>query len=226
MGALNISGITTTIGGTYENVSVGGLATINGDLTCEDLLIEGIATLNGKVNAQNATIRGVCTISNALNCAKIKIEGTCTINVKLHAEEVNLSGLLTHNGDIEAEKFCCNGVFKISGSINADEINVILATGGSAKELCGHNIKIRKSSVDHFSAFLEILPWTHKKKFLETDTIEGDIIDIEYTTAKIVRGKNVVIGQMCRVETVEYHDTLVVDPSAIVGVSKKIEKEG
>ena len=46
---------------------------------------------------------------------------------------------------------------------------------------------------------------------LVTDTIEGDDIYVEYTTAKTVRGNNVRIGDGCDIGLVEYKNSFELD---------------
>jgi hypothetical protein len=53
--------------------------------------------------------------------------------------------------------------------------------------------------------------------------IEGDFIDLEYTTADIIRGNIVIIGPGCNVGRIEYRDQITVHPEAKVG---KVEKIG
>jgi hypothetical protein len=51
---------------------------------------------------------------------------------------------------------------------------------------------------------------------LEADLIEGNNISIEYTEVKTVRGNNILIGDNCRVDLVEYSGELGISPNAIV----------
>ncbi|MCL0069946.1 hypothetical protein M1O56_05235 [Dehalococcoidia bacterium] len=57
---------------------------------------------------------------------------------------------------------------------------------------------------------------------LETELIEGDEILLEWTRAKTVRGKQIVIGEGCEIERVEYSESLEVDESARVGERVKL----
>jgi len=57
---------------------------------------------------------------------------------------------------------------------------------------------------------------------LETELIEGHDILLEWTRAKTVRGKQIVIGEGCEIERVEYSESLEVDESARVGERVKL----
>ena len=45
------------------------------------------------------------------------------------------------------------------------------------------------------------------EKRLTAETIEGDVVWLENTTAKVVRGKNVTVGPGCVVDLVEYAES-------------------
>ena len=63
--------------------------------------------------------------------------------------------------------------------------------------------------------------WMWHEKRLTADLIEGDDIVLEYTTAKVVRGRNVSLGEGCDVEVVEYTGTFSrADDAKVGGVSK------
>jgi len=46
--------------------------------------------------------------------------------------------------------------------------------------------------------------------------IEADEISLEATVAKMVRGKRVTIGPGCRIDQVEYTESLQIDPKSVV----------
>ena len=57
---------------------------------------------------------------------------------------------------------------------------------------------------------------------LTTDVIEGDDIYLEYTKAKIVRGKDIELGQGCEIGLIEYKDSYKQDEKAVVNNYKKM----
>ena len=59
-------------------------------------------------------------------------------------------------------------------------------------------------------------------KILTADIIEGDLIYLENTNAKIVRGNNVTIGTGCKIELVEYKESFKKDEKSIVDKNNKI----
>jgi cytoskeletal protein CcmA (bactofilin family) len=59
-------------------------------------------------------------------------------------------------------------------------------------------------------------------KILTSNIIEGDLIYLENTNAKIVRGKNVTIGAGCKIELVEYKESFKKDEKSVVDKYNKI----
>ncbi len=51
---------------------------------------------------------------------------------------------------------------------------------------------------------------------LDVELIEGDDVSLEATNAQIIRGKRVKVGDRCRIDTVEYSESLEVSPKATV----------
>ena len=64
--------------------------------------------------------------------------------------------------------------------------------------------------------------WRGAAAELTASSIEGDEIELEDTTADVVRGKRVVIGPGCHIKTVEYIDTLDVHEDAEVEKKTKV----
>lgn len=65
---------------------------------------------------------------------------------------------------------------------------------------------------------LKLMP----RPVLTAELIEGDVIELTHTNAKIVRGNTVKIGPNCQIETVEYSGDYTCDPNASVGTSTRM----
>ena len=68
---------------------------------------------------------------------------------------------------------------------------------------------------------LDSLKWT-RGGYDKTESVEGDDIYLEYTTAKVVRGNTVRLGAGCKIDLVEYKTSLEKASDCIV----KEEKHG
>ena len=56
---------------------------------------------------------------------------------------------------------------------------------------------------------------------LNVELIEGDDISLEATSAQIIRGRRVKVGDRCRIDTVEYGESLEVSSKAAIQNQKK-----
>ncbi|MCG5026996.1 bactofilin, partial [Anoxybacillus flavithermus] len=130
------------------------------------------------------------------------------------AETIRVHGELEIGGDCSAERLEMEGRFTIGGLLNADHIEVKMFGPCRAKEIGGETIMVKKHGVSLF-----------KKLFfpaeLTADVIEGDIIYLEHTAAKTVRGNRVTIGPGCQVERVEYREAFECDKESKVGTAEK-----
>jgi cytoskeletal protein CcmA (bactofilin family) len=101
--------------------------------------------------------------------------------------------------------------------LNADHIDIRMFGECKAKEIGGQTITVKYKS----SVIGNILKPLFKPQ-LETDLIEGDIIELENTLAKIVRGNQVRIGPNCQIGLVEYTGEYSMDKKAVVAESRRV----
>jgi cytoskeletal protein CcmA (bactofilin family) len=231
-GDLVINGFGSSNGGQFHHVTINGKGTIKSDVECVDFECNGSGTVQGAVTTNTAQVNGVVKIlgdvegkqltvdgsakmEKSVHINKIKVSGKVNVGGSVKAEEVVVKGRLTVEEDCEAETFKAESLFKIGGLLNADEITIKLYGDCRAKEIGGDTIRVKKNKASLFDLFK---PNTQ----LETDLIEGNKIEIEYTHAKIVRGQQVTIGPNCHIGLIEYTDELIVDKKASIGESKKI----
>lgn len=229
---LKISGAGDAPGGKYDNVKISGAGEINGDIECNFLRTSGAGEVRGNVKALKIETSGASDIKGDAECKEIKISGAGDIkgNVKtgsikvsgssdiggnLHADEVEISGYIDIKQECEAEKFTARGSFSIGGLLNAEDINIRINGRCRVKEIGGEHIDVRLDD-DHglFSKALRYL--FISEKGLHTDSVEGDDIYLEGTEAKIVRGNNITIGRDCRIERVEYKNSINIQDNAEV----------
>jgi cytoskeletal protein CcmA (bactofilin family) len=193
---LNLSGIGSAPGGTYQNVSIQGMGKVQGDLECVDCSLEGMVTINGSVKAQT-----------------IRIQGKASVKGDVSGEEVNLEGHVSISGKCDADKFVGTGAFNIDGLLNADEISIQVYGPSRVREIGAETIRIEKESGPSFIGRL---------KKLIAEIIEGDDIYLENTKARVVRGNRVVIGAGCNIDLVEYRVEFEQHKSARVGDQKRL----
>jgi cytoskeletal protein CcmA (bactofilin family) len=211
----------TFSGGTYGDVTFNGSGTINGDVDAityrvngagtsngrvksQSVTVNGTANFNGEVQANEMTVNGDASIRDGAGVGRLIVKGNLSIGGSLSAHEVDLRGFLRMGGDCQSESFTGEGGFTVSGLLNAGNVDVVVQASSSAREIGGERIVIRQpSGVNSFTGLLTVF----SEKRLTAETIEGDVVWLENTSARVVRGKQVTIGQGCVVELVEYAES-------------------
>ncbi len=193
---LVISGVGTASGGTYQNVEIKGVGTVNGDIRCVVGRVEGLATIVGSVAAENLSIQGKATIRGDVMGGAVTFEGQVTVS-----------------GRCSADRFSGMGGVRIAGLLNADEVNLRLVGPTYIEEIGASVIRVVKEPVPTiFGRF----------KMLSATVIEGDDVYLENTQANVVRGNDVVLGVGCKIASVEYRTVFKAHETATVGQHSKV----
>lgn len=221
-GDMKYSGLMTMPGGSYRRVKLEGMITIDGDLECDDIRTEGLFTGNGTVKSTKGKFNGSANIKGSvesdevdvngelkvgedLSVQDIDVEGRLFVKGSVASENIDMIGELKVGGNCDAEVFNCKGTFKVDGTLNAGEINASLYAAAHVKEIGGEKISIRKGDNKAVGILSTLFtPIIFGKTHLTVETIEGDDVSIEHTTAKVVRGDKVAIGDGCEIDLVEY----------------------
>lgn len=241
-GDLKISGSGSVYGDVYNNVSINGSGRITSDIECNDLGVSGSAHVDGAIKAnsihvsgyahfggtidtQSLKISGAADCDGDANCKHLKVSGAFKCGGNLVSESIDISGGLDVSKDINAESFFAEGNFKTNGMINAGTIDVKVHYSKSiAKEIGGSKISIKKGdgalSMNFFTSFARSVLSMGNPVILETESIEGEDIYLEYTTAKVVRGNVVRLGPGCMIDLVEYKTSLEKASDCIVKEEK------
>jgi len=225
-----------TIGaGTYAAISMNGVGTLSGDVVCTELRINGVGTCKGDVKADVATVNGTgrfegqmqigdltvngeASATQSAGIGTLKVKGRTDIAGGLAAHSVDVRGELTVGENLEADELEGEGAIRVGGLLNAGRISFRLHGQSSAREVGGESITVLGPRGFVPAALLGLF----SEKRLTADLIEGDEITLEYTTAKVVRGARVSIGEGCKIETVEYTDTLARLADAVIAEERKV----
>ena len=187
-------------GGEYGEIRVSGGAKMTGDVVCDTLHVSGGVKAAKDLTCGELRASGSLKVEGTLTAAAAKISGGVKVQgiVKI-TEQLSLSGGLKTGGDVSAERFSCSGKVEIPGLLNAETIELSIGSRCEVENIGCTTLKVKKD----FTGFR-----IGAKPCLKTESIEGDTIELEYTEAEVVRGKNVTIGKKCRVGRVEYSETL------------------
>lgn len=239
---IKIVGDDSSAGGIFNNVTIVGNVTMNSSVDCIRIKAVGDCIVNDELKMESGSITGNLTVKNSLIADRLKIAGNLTtgINASIKhsslygdinidgnfvGEKISARGFLTVKANCNADTFKSKCVFKINGLLNADEIDMELYGNSSIREIGGEKITIKKGSKSIFHKLFGtfMMPNNLYNGNLTTDLIEGDELYLESTKAKIVRGKNVIIGPGCDIDLLEYSEKFNQLNDAVVKEKRKIE---
>lgn len=233
-GDLVINGFGASNGGQFHLVKINGRGTVNSDVECSEFecngsgtvignmkadkaKVNGNARFKGTIESQQLTIDGTTKIEQNVYVENIKVSGNAVVGGKVKSEEIRIKGLLKVGGDCEVEIFKADSQFTIGGLLNAEQVDIKIYGECKVKEIGGQTIIVKQKG----SLIGQLLKPLFQTQ-LETEIIEGDKIDLENTTAKVVRGNRITIGPNCKIDLVEYTGEAFIDKKAFVVDSRKI----
>ena len=237
-GNLRIDGMFTSEGGEYEKIVINGQGTVTSNVQADCIRVNGIGTFQGNVNSDTVIISGMATIKEGIVAEELKvsgsatieggieaekliIEGMATIQGNVESEEVRIEGKASIHGDCEAETFKMEGQIKIKGQLNAESIHICSVLKSEIHEITGSSIQIVRDNnlvTGMVNKALDIV-FTNN---LAVNTIEGDQIELDHVTARVVRGEDVTIGENCEIDLIEYSGTLKQHPRAKIKEARKM----
>ncbi len=232
-GSVSIAGSGKVAGGVYHTVKISGSGKVEGDLEAEELRIAGAGKVEGAARVREIVVSGSARFEGPVETESLQVAGACKVEAPLSAKEVKLAGVLKVEGNIKAHYFKGSGGVKVEGDLeaeivslagkvtvdgllSADRVEMKLEDTSFVREIGGGVIEVRRRRRGGFLEELG-LSFLRRPGSLQAVTIEGDEVYLEGTEAKLVRGKTVHIGPGCRIERVEYEESLEVAPDAQVG---------
>lgn len=224
---LTVMGSGGSGGGLYKDVKVNGEAQFTGDIDClafrcngtskvygllksTSCSINGTLDIDGNLDTGTARINGKMEIDGNIKAREIKSFGETNVSGGIAGEEVGLEGFFSVKGNIEAEELHIKGKFRIGGLVNAGSVNLALHSRCEVQEIGGERIRIDRAEGNVlkklFGSFF--LPSDFYEGTLAAETIEGDQIYVEHTTAQVIRGGIVIVGPGCHIGKIEYKERL------------------
>lgn len=199
-------------------IKASGSLSAEGSIQCSgEIRTSGSTNCTGDISARSFKNSGSVKIDGGYAGKSIDVSGSLTVGTDIKSDEVRAGGSLTVGGDCEAEQFFSAGKLSINGLLNADDIEIRLsATPSKVSSIGCERIRVTRRGVLGLAAGLGI----QFGPGLTTESIEGDVIYLENVTAKIVRGKEVVIGGGCNIDLIEYSGKCEVSGNSTVGETK------
>lgn len=236
--SLNFSGMGKCSGGEFDRVNISGTGKIQGNIKCSKFDASGMAKVFGDVESEKFNTSGVSKIegnlyskeidvSGVLKCTgeassnEVRVSGMATVEQSLKSHRIEGEGCLTVKGDIECEQVDVYGMIDCRGFLNCENLELGLVGTSNINEVGASNIKIENGKSNSIGIFNVFTPAKYKNNKLVANIIEGDDIVLENCEAKFVRGKNIKIGENCKINTVEYSGNIEVDKkSKIENINK------
>lgn len=230
-GSVRISGSGTAGGGVYDEIAISGSGKVTGDAEARSVHVSGSAHFEGSLKADSFRGSGSFKIAGDVEVKEFKCSGAGSLGGNVKADKLaasgsmkiegsakvvnaEISGSARIGGDFEGEHVRTSGVVIIGGLLSADTVEMALGGNCRVREIGGERITV--SSGDSRGGGFFRFVWLCSPGSLTAETIEGDDLHLESTTAKVVRGQRVKIGPGCRIERVEYGESLQIDPDARV----------
>lgn len=203
---LEIKGSGTSKGGKYNNVIIEGNGRIDGDLECINIEVKGQCHVDGDVKAETMKVEGHNSIKGSLEADEVDVQGELKVNEDFTCKKAVTRGMFSVNGNCDADNFKMDGMFRIRGLLNTDQLELNLHGPSDVREIGGEKIIVKRQGKSRFNHLKKMIIPSEFNTGLITDAVEGDEIYLEYTRAKVVRGKDIELGPGCEIDLIEYYN--------------------
>jgi len=186
-----------------NELSSSGNARIEGNLTCrEELRTSGTVRIGGDVKAHLLRSSGSCRINGNLSGSITEVSGSCSVEGCVSMQKVNVSGTMSCK-EFEAEQLRLIGSLAVEAFLNAGEMLINRHSSCCAKEIGCETLTVTEGFGLNLLRFFG-------KRTIRANVIEGDTLHLISVEADVVRGKDIFVGEDCRIGLVEYSGTLTV----------------
>ncbi|MDY5911465.1 MAG: cell shape determination protein CcmA [Inconstantimicrobium porci] len=186
-----------------QDVSTSGSTRIQGNLNCEDLGGSGSFKVEGNIESEMIKTSGSFTVKGKTSAQEIHTSGSSTFGDSVKTQKIHTSGNLKINGNCDAELFESCGGFNINGLLNAETADINVQGRCEVNEIGGNKINVySKTGIAGLLNFISVF----SDKTLYCKVIEGDDIELSNVTCDLVRGRNIILNENCKIKKVEYDE--------------------
>lgn len=236
--SLRVSGSCRIPGGQYDEVHGSGSIRIEGNVTANSFETSGSVRGQGSLKTKrfrtsgSTRVDGPVEVSDGRASGSFRVDGSFRvldqfvlsgsthISGAVAGERVRGSGALAIGEEVALEELNWSGSVRCPGLISADTIELRVHGTSEVGELAGAKIRVTVGKIGNWARWIPFAGAQLTR--LTVSEVSGDDILLEATEAKAVRGDRVVIGPQCRIQRVEYRDSLEVDSDAFVAESIKL----
>lgn len=205
--SISLDGVGKSGGGNFEDIKISGVYSIGGDLKCNKFEVSGVLKNSKNINCDEFTVSGVLKSSESLQARNINVSGVATIEKNIKSQNISGEGCIKVKGDIESEKIDIEGSIRCDNLINCEDFYLYTVGESKIGEIGATNIEIygEENSKNIFKVFV---PKKFKNNKAYIKIIEGDDIKLSDCDVDIVRGKNIVIEENCKINKIEYSESI------------------
>ena len=219
--SINLDGVGSSGGGKFEDINISGVYSLKGDIICNKLDVSGVLKNSKNIQCEEFKVSGVLKSSESLKAQDINVSGVATIEKNIKSHKISGEGCIKVKEDIESEKIDLQGNIICDGLINCEDFYLFTEGESRIGEIGATNIEIcgEKKSKNIFKIFI---PKRIKNNRAYIKVIEGDNIKLSDCEVDIVRGKNIVIGENCKINKVEYSESIDINELSKIDSVDKI----
>src|SRR5438445_364402 len=181
-----------------------GSARVQGRLEAKTARIAGSCIFDSDVNVEEFRAAGSTRIAGNLKAEEVETSGSLQVDGSIAAEEISSSGSLSVKGRVDAEEFRASGSVRIDGGLKAEEVEIDLQGTSKIPTIEAEEIRVKATG-----GFFRV------RGELTADRIEGEEIELEATTAALVKGDEVRIGPHCHIDVVEARELVLHSSSGV-----------
>ena len=205
---MKVSGSGVLPGGEYESVKLSGAVKLAGDVTCTSF------SSSGALQGQGINCLGKISISGSsklgdLSAEELAVSGAFACGT-VKCTELSVKGAVSVAGDITAtESAVLQGAVSCKGLLSAERISIVFDSSTELVNIKGFSVSMAKES-------------RLAKNARVTNGVDADEISLTHVSCPRVSGKRVTIGKGCKIDLVEYSETVDISPDAEVVKTEKI----
>ena len=205
-----------------ERFDIDGAASVQSDLYAQKISVDGSLSVQGTTETDILEVDGTVKLA-ALRAKQFNCDGSAHITELSCAEKIHIDGTMQTDGNLEAETLYVDGCLSAKKQISADKIEICGSV--QADEIVGDHIRIEfdprprmiRQIRDYVNSIVNnLLNREQSARDCCANLIEATTVELTGVTAGVVSGENVVIGEGCRIDRVDYTGSCFIDPSSTV----------
>ena len=180
-------------------VEINGVGEITGEIKSESLMVAGSFTADKEVELKSSlNVKGTASFSKNLVCEEAVVAGTLTVKGDMKFKTMNVSGGFSSKGILTGDKFEVAGSLDISGDLRVNDVNISFSEKSSTNDIIADDVHIE--TMEGKKGLFSKL----KKTMFKCNEIRAKKVFVENTDCKLIVADEIIIGENCKVEKVEY----------------------